>query len=292
MRPRSAKPPLPRSSAFRSLRPAARPPAGPTRPPENWVVPSNGRGRERGGPHMLDGRWRANVERGLEPVGKGLQRAGINPDVLTVIGLAFAVGTAFLIASGHLVLAVFGVIATGVPDILDGTVARHSGRAGPRGAFLDSVADRIADAVLFGGVAWFLAGEGTYLPVLALTAAALSMLISYERAKAGIMERAERMVLLSIGLAFGILVPGLWVMVVLLGVTAVHRFVKVWRQASPERPERAERAWTTRMARMGRRRHVRGAPDDVELAGATRRFGDRWRWRQSQGRSSRRRTRP
>ena len=63
---------------------------------------------------MLDGRWRANVERGLEPVGKGLQRAGINADVLTVIGLGFAVGTAFLIASGHLVLAVFGVIATGV----------------------------------------------------------------------------------------------------------------------------------------------------------------------------------
>jgi len=66
---------------------------------------------------MLDGRWRANVERGLEPVGKGLQRAGINPDVLTVIGLAFAVGTAFLIASGHLVLAVFGVIATGLGPI-------------------------------------------------------------------------------------------------------------------------------------------------------------------------------
>jgi CDP-diacylglycerol--glycerol-3-phosphate 3-phosphatidyltransferase len=250
---------------------------------------------------MLDGRWRASVERGLEPVGKSLKRAGINADVLTVIGLAFAVGTAFLIASGHLVLAVFGVIATGVPDILDGTVARHSGRAGPRGAFLDSVSDRVADAVLFGGVAWFLVGEGAYLPLLALAAAALSMLISYERAKAeslgftangGIMERAERMVLLAIGLAFGILVPVMWVMVALLGVTAVHRFAKVWRQASPTRPERSQPTWTTRMARIGRRRHVRGAPDDVELTGASRRFGDRWRWRQSQTRSSRRRTRP
>ena len=250
---------------------------------------------------MLDGRWRASVERGLEPVGKSLKRAGINADVLTVIGLAFAVGTAFLIASGHLVLAVFGVIATGVPDILDGTVARHSGRAGPRGAFLDSVSDRVADAVLFGGVAWFLVGEGAYLPLLALAAAALSMLISYERAKAeslgftangGIMERAERMVLLAIGLAFGILVPVMWVMVVLLGITAVHRFVKVWRQASPERPQRSEPTWTTRMARIGRRRHVRGAPEDVEVAGASGRFGGRWRWRQSQTRSSRRRTRP
>jgi CDP-diacylglycerol--glycerol-3-phosphate 3-phosphatidyltransferase len=250
---------------------------------------------------MLDGRWRASVERGLEPVGKGLKRAGINADVLTVIGLAFAVGTAFLIASGHLVLAVFGVIATGVPDILDGTVARNSGRAGPRGAFLDSVADRAADAVLFGGVAWFLVGEGAYLPVLAFAAVALSMVISYERAKAeslgftargGIMERAERLVLLAIGLAFGILVPVMWIMVVLLGVTAVHRFVKVWRQASPERPEGAEPPWTTRVARIGRRRHLRSTPEEVELTGATRRFGDRWRWRQSPGRSSRRRTRP
>jgi CDP-diacylglycerol--glycerol-3-phosphate 3-phosphatidyltransferase len=249
---------------------------------------------------MLDGRWRANVERSLEPVGKALQRAGINADVLTVIGLGFAVGTAFLIASGHLVLAVFGVIATGVPDILDGTVARHAGRAGPRGAFLDSVFDRMADAVLFGGVAWFLAGEGTYLPMLAFSALALSMLISYERAKAeslgftakgGIMERAERLVLLSVGLAFDVLVPVLWIMIALSGITAVHRFVKVWRQASPDRPERAERTWSTRMARIRVRRRLH-SPEETELAGATRRFGDRWRWRQSQPRSARRRTRP
>jgi CDP-diacylglycerol---glycerol-3-phosphate 3-phosphatidyltransferase len=249
---------------------------------------------------MLDGRWRANVERSLEPVGKGLQRAGINADMLTVVGLGFAVGTAFLIATGHLVLAVFGVIATGVPDILDGTVARHSGRAGPRGAFLDSVFDRMADAVLFGGVAWFLAGESAYLPMLAFAALGLSMLISYERAKAeslgfsakgGIMERAERMVLLSVGLAFDILVPVLWIMIALGGITVVHRFVKVWRQASPERPEPGQRPWSTRMARIRARRHVRGS-DEAELAGASRRFGDRWRRRQSQPRPARRRTRP
>ena len=68
------------------------------------------------------------------------------------------------------------------------------------------------------------------------------MLISYERAKAeslgfsargGLMERAERMVLLGVGLAFDILVPVLWVMLVLTAVTAVHRFVMVWRQATP-----------------------------------------------------------
>jgi len=196
---------------------------------------------------MLDGRLRATVSRGLTPIGRGLERAGVGPDGLTALGLALSVLTALLIASGHLVWAVVGLTASGLVDLLDGSVARTSGRASPRGAFFDSVADRVSDAVVFGGVAWYLGRDGGRGAVLALAAVALAMLISYERAKAeglgydargGIMERAERMVLLGIGLAFDILVPVLWIMVVLMAVTAVHRFVKVWRQASdlPARP--------------------------------------------------------
>jgi CDP-diacylglycerol--glycerol-3-phosphate 3-phosphatidyltransferase len=197
---------------------------------------------------MLDGRWRAKVERGLEPVGHGLYRMGISADGLTLIGLAIALATAFAIADGHLVLGVIGVILTGLPDILDGSVARSSGRAGPRGAFFDSVCDRVADAAIFTGVAWYLADEDPRLPVLVLVVLALSMLITYERARAeslgfvargGLMERAERLVLLGIGLAFDILVPVLWIMLVLTAFTAVQRFVKVWRQASPDTPRRA-----------------------------------------------------
>jgi len=190
---------------------------------------------------MLDGRWRAKVERGLDPVGRGLYGIGISANILTVVGLVIAAATAVAIASGHLLLGFFGVILTGLPDLLDGTVARYSGKAGPRGAFFDSVADRVSDALLFGGVAWYLAGESEYLPVLVLAVLALSMLITYERARAeslgfsargGLMERAERMVFLSIGLLFDILVPMMWIMLVLTAVTAVHRFVKVWNQAT------------------------------------------------------------
>jgi CDP-diacylglycerol--glycerol-3-phosphate 3-phosphatidyltransferase len=197
---------------------------------------------------MLDGRWRANVERGLEPVGRGLHRVGITADSLTIIGLAFAVGTAFAIADGHLVLGVIGLILTGLPDILDGSVARQSGRAGPRGAFFDSVCDRVADAALLLGVAWYLSNQDPQLPVLVMAVLALSMLITYERARAeslgfeargGLMERAERLVLLGVGLAFDILVPVLWIMLVLTAITAVQRFVKVWRQATPDRPRRS-----------------------------------------------------
>ena len=211
---------------------------------------------------MLDGRWRAKVERGLEPVGQGLHRVGISADGLTIFGLAIAVVTAFAIADGHLVLGVIGVILTGVPDILDGSVARTSGRAGPRGAFFDSVCDRIADAALFLGVAWYLSDEDPRLPVLVMAVLALSMLITYERARAeslglmargGLMERAERMVLLGVGLAFDILVPVMWLMLVLTAFTAVQRFVKVWRQATPEPSRRA--------------RHLRGAVGDEPRAG-------------------------
>jgi CDP-diacylglycerol--glycerol-3-phosphate 3-phosphatidyltransferase len=190
---------------------------------------------------MLDRRWREKAERGLEPVGKALHAIGVSADGLTVIGLVAAAGTAVLIANGNLTLAVFGLILTGLPDLLDGSVARQSGTASRRGAFFDSVCDRVADALLIGGVAWHFTSDSAELPILALAVVALSMLVSYERAKAealglsargGVMERAERMVLLGVGLAFDILIPVMWVMLVLTAFTAAHRFVMVWRQAT------------------------------------------------------------
>jgi CDP-diacylglycerol--glycerol-3-phosphate 3-phosphatidyltransferase len=190
---------------------------------------------------MLDKRWRAGVERGLAPVGERLRRLHVSPDVLTAIGLVISLVTAVAIASGHLVWGVVGVIAAGLADLLDGTVARRTGRASPRGSFFDSVADRVSDAALLLGVGWYLARTSLYLPMLAFAVAALSMLISYERAKAeslglqakgGLMERAERFVLLSIALAFDVIVPVLWLMLVLTAITALGRFRRVWQQAA------------------------------------------------------------
>jgi len=113
---------------------------------------------------MLDGRWRAKAEHSLEPVGRALHLAGISADLLTVLGLLASIGTAVLIANGNLALSVIGLVLTGLPDILDGSVARHSGTAGVRGAFFDSVCDRVADAVLLGGVAWHLTDKGPEAP--------------------------------------------------------------------------------------------------------------------------------
>ena len=122
---------------------------------------------------MLDRRWRHGVERGLGPVGGGLRRLGIPADALTVFGLVASVVTAFLIASGHLGWAVLGVIVAGVSDLLDGAIARGSGQASPRGAFFDSVSDRVSDALLLAGTAWYLLGQGSpYLSMLAFAVGA------------------------------------------------------------------------------------------------------------------------
>jgi CDP-diacylglycerol--glycerol-3-phosphate 3-phosphatidyltransferase len=208
---------------------------------------------------MLDRRWRKGVEQGLGPLGDRLRRLGITADALTVFGLICSIVTAVLIASGHFIWAVVFLTVSGVSDLLDGSIARGSGQASPRGAFFDSVTDRASDAILFGGVAWHLAGTSAYLPMLAFAVAACSMLISYERARAeslgldargGLMERAERFVLLGIALAFPILVPMLWLMLALTAFTAVQRFVRVYRlagrppQPTPVRPRGVERPAT------------------------------------------------
>jgi CDP-diacylglycerol--glycerol-3-phosphate 3-phosphatidyltransferase len=170
---------------------------------------------------------------------------GITPDALTVFGLICSVATAVAVGSGHLVFGVVGIALSGLGDLLDGNLARSSGRTGPRGSFFDSVADRASDAIVLGGVGWYFARDSSYLPMLAFAVAALSMLISYERAKAealgleargGLMERAERFVFLGIGMAFDVLVPVLWVMLALCSVTVVHRFAKVWIAAGRPTP--------------------------------------------------------
>ena len=211
---------------------------------------------------MLDGRWKPDIEARLQPLGANLRKAGLSADHLTLIGLAMAVAASIAIANGALRGGMLLLVASALPDALDGAVAKASGTAGPRGAFFDSVADRITDALLLGGIGWFLASRyDGHMAVLPLAVLAASMLISYERARAeslgfnargGLMERAERIVFLCFGLLFdSLLVPVLWVMLALTLVTAVQRFVMVWRQASnvPAPKPLAERWRGRRVAR-------------------------------------------
>lgn len=196
---------------------------------------------------MFDGRFRSSFEVGFKPVGATLHKAGVRADHLTLFGVAAALAASVAIANGALRGGFLLLALTGLTDVLDGAVAKASGSASPRGAFFDSVSDRLSDALLFGGVAWYLqstyGGHAFMLPMAVLAGA---MLISYERAKAealgydargGLMERAERFGFLGFGLLFdSLLVPVLWIMLVLIVFTAGQRFAKVWVQASAERP--------------------------------------------------------
>jgi CDP-diacylglycerol--glycerol-3-phosphate 3-phosphatidyltransferase len=215
---------------------------------------------------MFDGRFRAPIERAVRPVGMLLRRTRMSPDHLTLAGVLVAVGAAVAIGRGSLRAGLVLVILAALPDMLDGALAKASDSASQRGAFFDSVMDRVTDGVLFIGVAWWLADtEGPRTSILPMAILGVSALISYERAKAealglsakgGLMERAERIIVLCLGLLFdSVLVPILWVMLVLTIVTAVQRFLLVWRQAevSPAVRERREVRRVRRVTRQGAR---------------------------------------
>jgi CDP-diacylglycerol---glycerol-3-phosphate 3-phosphatidyltransferase len=253
---------------------------------------------------MFDGRWRDAVDRTTGPVGQSLHRHGITADVLTATGLVSATATAVLVATGHLHLAVIFLIITGMHDLLDGPVAKAAGTASVRGAFFDSVTDRVADAVLMIGCAWYLLdrGEG-HLALLPMAILAVTALVSYERAKAeslglpakgGLMERGERMFLLGVAfLSTAIFVPVLWVLFALITFTAVSRFVKVWNAASGRDRVIARRIEAWREGRVDSRwrawreaRESTGRPrrDPTRTTGAP---VGRWRARRQETLSSR-----
>lgn len=222
---------------------------------------------------MFDGKFRTPIDKAVKPLGEWLRRTGLSPDHLTIVGLVVGAGAAFAIGAGELRIGLVLVILAALPDLLDGALARASGAASQRGAFFDSTVDRLTDALLLGGIAWHLAStESAHMAILPFAVMAVSSLISYQRAKAeslgleakgGLMERAERIVLICLGLLFDVLlIPILWVMLALTCVTAVQRFVKVWRQAAvaPVTLARIElrrsRRQSRRVARLDRR-HTR-----------------------------------
>ncbi len=170
------------------------------------------------------------------PLGKIAGRIPFSPNALTVTGFlittAAAVVIPFHIRAGGLLILIGGAF-----DMLDGIVARTSGRATKFGAFLDSVLDRYSDAFLFLSLSYYLAAQGDHTGAfLSLGTLVGAFLISYARARAeglgqschtGIMERPERIILLVFATLTTWVVPVLWLMLVLTHVTVVQRIVYV-----------------------------------------------------------------
>ena len=174
----------------------------------------------------------------MEPIAGVLIKMGMSANALTTIGTLSTVAGSVAYALGHMHVGGFIIGITAMSDALDGLVARKTGKVSVFGAFYDSTLDRIADGALLAGIAFYYASHpGTWnLPMLAITLIGIIGIftISYSRARAealgidakvGIMQRAERVVLLSAPQAlFGLALNG-WILngvIIILTITAWH----------------------------------------------------------------------
>ena len=186
----------------------------------------------------------------LAPFVRLFLRLGISPDAVTLVGtLGVAAGALVFFPLGLLWQGVVVITCFVFSDMIDGQMARLSGRTSKFGAFWDSTLDRIGDGAIFGGLVLYFAGPGDdYLHVcVALWCLVMGSVTSYARARAetlgmdargGLAERADRLVSILVLTFFGdvlglpILYEGtLWVLAVANTYTVVYRVLKVRRQA-------------------------------------------------------------
>ncbi len=191
--------------------------------------------------------------RAIEPAISLLARNNVSPNKITTVGTLVTVAAGVVYATGHIMTAGWIMAVTAFFDVIDGEVARRTGRCTIFGAFYDSTLDRVADGALMAGLTVFYATNAThhniYMMVVCLAGIVGTFLVSYTRARAeslgidakvGVMQRPERIVLLSAPQAlFGLFWNG-WVLmgiVVLLSVTAwitaVQRIAFVYRATKP-----------------------------------------------------------
>lgn len=161
-----------------------------------------------------------------------------SPNALSIIGFILTL-IASLVLTTNLRLGGILVLVGGLFDILDGVVARVNNKSSSFGAFLDSILDRYSDAFIILAVAWNLGNNDNQTGVILCLGILIgAFLISYSRARAeglgkkctsGLMERPERIILISFGAVSGYLMPVLWILLILTHVTVFQRIHYVWK---------------------------------------------------------------
>jgi CDP-diacylglycerol--glycerol-3-phosphate 3-phosphatidyltransferase len=175
------------------------------------------------------------------PIVGTLSKSGITPNALTLINLALNIVAAYVIATGHFLPGGVLVLVSGLFDLLDGALARFTKQTTKFGAILDSTVDRISEAaILCGLLIWYAPQENTSLELLLIFVVLIgSFLVSYIRARAeglgwqcqvGLFTRAERVIVLAIGLLINQIFIALCVLVVFVFITVVQRLVYLWKQ--------------------------------------------------------------
>jgi CDP-diacylglycerol---glycerol-3-phosphate 3-phosphatidyltransferase len=175
-----------------------------------------------------------------DPVVTLLAKTGVSPDTLTWIGFLISVVTAVFAAFGYLLVAGLLVLFGSYFDMLDGSLARKTGKVSKFGEVLDSTLDRLSEGALLLGILYWFTGEGSVLGIMLVGVTLLtSLVVSYIRAKAEIMKvecleglftRPERVIVLAIGLLVNQLEIALGIVAVFSMYTVGQRLYHVWGQ--------------------------------------------------------------
>lgn len=180
----------------------------------------------------------------VEPIGRLLSRTSISPNHITVIAFVIGIGAAFLVSRGILLWGGIALLFSGLFDLLDGALARAKSKVTKFGGVLDSTFDRVCEALIFLALMYYFVLSGHSqsssggLVILSGAGLVGSFMISYIKARAeglgiecnvGIFTRAERVILLSLGLFLNQLIPALALLVVLSLVTIFQRLHQVWK---------------------------------------------------------------
>lgn len=188
----------------------------------------------------------------FKPIGDALGSAGVHPNVVTVVGTVGTIlGSVLLIGRGELFAGCMVVTFFVFLDLLDGAMARATGKVSKFGAVLDATGDRLSDAAIFGSIAYWYGVEvqDGWLLAAALLALVLGQATSYVKARAegvgltcnvGIAERAERLIIVLVGVGLaGVGVPyvldaALWILTAVSAYTVGQRLREVYRQSAAE----------------------------------------------------------
>lgn len=188
----------------------------------------------------------------MDQVGAVLARTGLTPDMASLLGLVVNGAVAIVLATGRLGLGGLLLLIAAPFDMIDGALARATGKGSRYGAFLDSNLDRYSEVLLFFGLLWHVQHDPTHATMrmlLIYACATGSLLVSYARARAeslgfdnevGILARPERVVGLGAFLLFGWTDVILWLLALLTYVTAVQRLMHVWLHWRQQRRGAAE----------------------------------------------------
>jgi len=203
---------------------------------------------------MLGERIGRQARRIIDALVRGLALAGVHPNALTTIGVTINIGCGVLFGIGEFFWAGIVLIFANIFDMLDGNVARLTGRVTKFGSFLDSSLDRLSDMVAFLGIMIFYAGNTPQHSILNVILAGIGMIasvmVSYTTARSeglgvkanvGFLQRPERIVLLIIGALstwdwnsdnfwFNRMPQVLWVLAVGSVWTLIHRMYFIWKE--------------------------------------------------------------